>query len=189
MKKIIFVTLLAILFAASAQAEVVCMKNSKKLPVSAAGKVNVKASQFLATSATTCPTGYTQLVTVAEPVTTYTGIWNLTGAANQNYAPATISFPQALESAPTDIIFVEAGTTNSTCTGTSEAPTAPAGILCIYEAYADDLASDFNNRYFSYDGTTGGSGYAASKYGAAIYGYPETTSDYYAWGSWAVTKP
>lgn len=52
------------------------------------------------------------------------------------------------------------------------------------------MAASFLARYESYnpiDGT--GATRSSSKFGAGIYGYRSGAADYYAWGTWAVTKP
>lgn len=187
MKKFIF---LAAFFTItiSAQAEVICMKNRKKLKVTNSS-VKVKAPQILTTAESTCPTGYTQLIEVKDPSTTMTGSWSLSGSETDPYVTETISFPEPLTSAPTSVILVEAGTLNSTCTGSSSSPTAPAGVLCIYEGFQTGLINNFPDRYRTYRtiDVSGGSG-SASIYGAALFGYPQSAADFYAWGTWAVGK-
>ncbi len=190
MKKYLALALLA-LFSQSAQGDVICLKNSQKYSVSASRKVTVKAPQLLTTSAATCPSGYTQLTQFVKEETvktSFTGVWNLSGGPSESYTATTISFPEALSSAPTQTIFVESGTTNTTCTGTVESPTAPAGVLCVYEAVAINLDSPVSSRYFMYRGIDNNSG--ASKFGGAMYGYQDNpANNFYAWGTWAVTKP
>jgi hypothetical protein len=178
------------MLAPSVSAEVICLKNGKKFTVSPANRVNIKANQFITIAESTCPTGYTALLNAQKEPTVYTGAWNLAGANSLGlgYAPGQISFPQALTSAPTSTIFIQAGTSDATCTGTVDNPTAPAGILCVYEGYQEGLKADFSQRYEDYNPTrTGAQG--PSRFGTAIYGYPEAVDNYYAWGTWAITIP
>ncbi len=192
MKKIVLILLSIIFCTFNIQAEVVCMKNIKRYKVSATSKVKVKTPQLLTTEDLTCPAGYTQLVEVPSKPTTFIGSWNLAGQGNGSYGAASISFPEPLDSDPSEVIVVQFGTNNGTCTGSSTAPTAPAGVLCIYEGYQSGLRSDFNNRYNAFTPVDdSGSGRSASRFGTALFGYPTIASsfEYYAFGTWAVTKP
>jgi hypothetical protein len=181
------------LFVQSAHADVICIKNSQRFSVSRS-KVKIRVPSLITTATSTCPSGYTQLTPYVKQETTrtsFTGIWNLSSATGGSYAPATISFPERLSAAPTQTIFVEAGTTNPTCTGTVSNPTAPAGVLCVYESYVFNMLADPANRYYMYSGIAGESPPSnASALGGAMYGYPQDGSiGFYAWGSWAVTQP
>lgn len=181
------------LFVQSAHADVLCIKNSQRISVSRS-KVNVRLPSLITTATSTCPSGYTQLTPYVKQETTrtsFTGLWNLSSATGGSYAGATISFPEQLNAAPTQTIFVEAGTTNPTCTGTVSNPTAPAGILCVYESYGFNMTADSANRYYMYSGTgTESVPSNASALGGAMYGYSQDgATGFYAWGSWAVTQP
>ena len=187
-KKLLAITIALLILSPAVSAEVICLKNGRKFSVSPANKVNIKANQFITIAENTCPTGYTALVDVQKEPTVYTGAWNLPGTTGQAYAAWDISFPQALDAEPTAVIFVEASTNHPTCTGSALNPTAPAGVLCIYEGYQEGLRTDFSQRYDDYHpGKTGDAG--ASRFGAAFYGYRQVAADYYAWGTWAITIP
>jgi hypothetical protein len=188
MKAILVVALTCLSFSLSASAEVICLKNGKKFTVSATNKVNIKAAQFITTAETSCPTGYTALINVPKEPTVYTGVWNLGANAVQSYAASQISFPKALDTIPSSVVFVEAGVTNTTCTGSSANPTAPAGVLCVYEGFQAGLRTDFDQRYQTYDPAETSSN-GVSRFGAALYGYKEDAGEFYAWGTWAVTIP
>jgi hypothetical protein len=178
----------------SAHADVLCVKNSQRISVSRS-RVNVRLPSLITTATSTCPSGYTQVTPYVKQETTrtsFTGLWNLSSTRGGIYADATISFPERLNAAPTQTIFVEAGTTNPTCTGTVSNPTAPAGVLCIYESYGSNMRGNFTFRYFMYSGIgdISESSSNASTLGGAMYGYSEdTTTGFYAWGSWAVSQP
>ena len=62
---------LALLFVTvqSAHADVICLKNSQRISASKA-KVNVRLPCLMTTSASNCPSGYTQLSEFAEQETT-----------------------------------------------------------------------------------------------------------------------
>jgi|GEM_PF-6048495 len=174
----------------AAEAEKICVKNSVRLPVQK-GKVVVRMPRLIQT-AEACPRGSTEItdLALAPSGSTMTGVWNLSGK-DPDWAPAEISFPRRLSSAP-QVEFVAAGGTGTQCTGSVAEPTAPAGYLCIYEAYQFNLRGDFRYRYWTYNPVTAESstGVQASVYGAAMYGYPEASlSEFYSWGTWAVTAP
>jgi hypothetical protein len=173
----------------SAHADVICVKNSQRISVSRA-KVTVRLPSLMTTSASTCPSGYTQLTEFVRQETnrtSFTGVWNLASPTGGSYAAATVSFPEPLSTAPTETIFVRSGISNSTCTGTVSNPTAPPGVLCVYEGVTLNMAAGV--RYNMYSGTDAWDGNASAR-GGAMYGYPDDSSaQFYAWGSWAVTKP
>lgn len=191
MKRYLAVALIA-LVAQTAYADVICLKNSQRISVSRA-KVNVRLPSLMTTSASTCPSGYTQLTEFVRQETTrtsFTGVWNLSSTSGRVYAAATISFPEPLSTAPTQTIFVQSGTTDSTCTGSVLNPTAPAGVLCVYESGGgSNMRANFAFRYYMYSGTDTGDG-GASAFGGALYGYSaDPDFGFYSWGTWAVTKP
>ena len=195
MKKITLVLLGLLLISSSSAfaADRICLKNSKKVNV-VNNKVKIKLPDIIMVSTSACPSGYTELVQVDNfgSGTTMTGIWNLSGAANEDYFASNISFPKPLASAPTSVIFVAAGTNDTICTGSASNPTAPTGVLCFYEALASGMEPLLADRYFSYDPTTNnisGALSSSSRFGAALYGYSDTSSVAYAWGIWAVMVP
>ncbi len=178
----------------SAEAQVICMKNSQQFSVGGlrGRRVNVKTPSLFTTAPARCPIGYTALATIPSGELTadsYTGAWSLSGAAGQTSASASLAFPKTLAADPTQVIFVAAGGTNSTCTGTAENPTAPPGTLCVYEGFPLNMSSTFSARYLSFNPAKSGEA-GASKFGALIFGYPSSsTLAYYAWGTWAVSQP
>ena len=177
-----------------AQAEVICMKNSQSFSV--AGKprarVNIRTPLLFTTAPARCPLGYTSLADIPGgelSADSYSGGWSLAGAPSQASAVAMVSFPKPLAAAPTQVIFVQAGRTDTTCTGTVENPTAPLGVLCFYEGFTTNMASTFSARYVTFNPARAGDA-GASKYGTAVYGYPASAGlSYYAWGTWAVSQP
>jgi hypothetical protein len=178
----------------AAQAEVICMKDNQSFTVSGKSKkrVSVRTPSLFTTAPARCPLGYTLLVDVPSGELTadsYSGGWSLAGAPGQASAVATISFPKALAAAPTQVVFVAAGQTDSMCTGTAENPTAPLGILCFYESFTSNMSSSISTRYVTFNPSRAGDA-GASKLGTAVYGYPASAGlSYYAWGTWAVSQP
>jgi hypothetical protein len=190
MNKITIVTFILASIAlcgSSLSAESICMKNSKKARV-VNGLATIKAPRFLSLEEGDCPSGYTLLKDLDEAPAVQTGTWNLSGGTGETYAASNISFPTALDVAPASVVYVEAGQTDTTCTGSVSAPTAPAGTLCVYEGNATNLLSTFGDRYYLYsalDTTSAGS----SRFGGALYGYVDSPgSAFYAWGTWAVAR-
>jgi hypothetical protein len=178
--------------ASAARADTLCVKDKTRASVRS-GRVTIRLpSQFSSTSSS-CPTGYTSIFSEQESLSgnlssgeTLTGFWNLSGPGGTiSYAAGTISFQKPLASAPT-VEIVRSGGSGTNCTGSANSPTAPAGYLCIYEGVGVNIVPGTNG-YLTYDAT--GSGAQSSRYGAALYGYPDATSSFYAWGTWAVTAP
>jgi hypothetical protein len=97
-----------------------------------------------------------------------------------------ISFPFALASAPT-VDEVLTGSTDAHCTGTSAAPTAAPGYLCLY------IANDFDVTPITglsvYPQNLGNSAEGASPFGAMLTAQATTTGDMSIEGSWAVAAP
>ncbi len=190
MKNLALLTLGLFLLASNLQAEIICLKNSKKASV-VNGKVNIKTPKLITIESSSCPTGYSSLTDLNKAPVTQTGVWNLSGGTAENYAAAQISFPVKLQTAPSSVVFVKKDTWNATCTGSFSNPTAPEGVLCIYETLADNLDTQFEDRYFLYNAIDAGTGdiSTSSIYGGALYGYNETNGvNFYAWGTWAMTQ-
>lgn len=179
--------LLIILLSTSVYAETLCLKKKIKIPV-VNSKVTVKITNKFIKTATTCPTGYEPVFEpdsgTLAPGATLTGVYNATGISTQDYAADSISFQKPLSSAPT-VEIVRLSSSGTNCTGTFENPTAPSGYLCIYESYSGNLVPG-SNGILVYD-LAGSLINVASKQGAALYIYKNNSSNFYGWGSWAVT--
>ncbi|HWX40512.1 MAG TPA: hypothetical protein VN345_05120 [Blastocatellia bacterium] len=67
-----------------------------------------------------------------------TGTWAYRGSKeNGAVGSASISFTLPVKPTPPAIEFVYAGKTGTHCVGTAELPTAPAGYLCVYDAFEE----------------------------------------------------
>ena len=100
--------------------------SSNKTPVVNADKVDGFQGNDLALGTATIPSGMT--------VTGFR-IWEGPAVANNALIQFTVDLPAQAPSAPSDVNFassVYAIDDDLTCTGTSSAPTAPAGKVCIY---------------------------------------------------------
>jgi hypothetical protein len=98
-----------------------------------------------------------------------------------------ISFPLTLSSAPTvdEVVYPN---TDSHCSGSSGAPTAAPGYLCIYIVFQS------NNYYAStsdplYPQEPGTLNFGASTFGTILTAKANTTGTVDVVGSWAVTAP
>ena len=172
-------------------AETICMKNSQKARVNPRNKVNIKTPQLLIITDSQCPYKFTELVEVnryQEPKS-FTGVWSLGGSQNESQASDSISFPRALQDAPSQTIFVASPYTDSICKGTLSEPTAPAGVLCIYEKSSFNLKADFSERYIISNPASSELN-TVSRFGAELIGNRgDLPSNYFASGTWAVTEP
>ncbi|MEA2211259.1 MAG: hypothetical protein QOF83_1207 [Solirubrobacteraceae bacterium] len=93
------------------------------------------------------------------------------------HTDAPISFPVALASAPS--VQVVPGAPTTQCPGSTSAPTATAGYLCIYVFASGGTISEFDPATATAN--------AASKWGVNL---SVVSSQYaYAFGSWAVRAP
>jgi hypothetical protein len=107
------------------------------------------------------------------------------GAAGQNMQiPITFQFP--LSSAPVPHFIVFGGAAPPECTGTSVAPTAAPGHLCVYESAP---AINANGQRVFNPITAGGADNEASTIGAAVAANAIANADFRVRGSWAVTAP
>lgn len=181
----------------SAEAIVLCAKNKQKYSVKNR-KVEVKASRLLVSQTSTCPSGYTAVMTTESAGgtlssgVTLTGFWNISGleSATVSYEAGTISFPKPLATAPAvEIIRLATygGAPTANCAGSASNPTAAPGYLCIYEGYSGNIAAG-STGYHVFD-ANGGAGTLASPQGVALYAYRSGLLPIYAWGTWAVTAP
>lgn len=143
MKKFTLLILGLFILTGNLHAEIICLKASKKVKV-VNDKVNIKTPRLITVATSSCPAGYVLLTDLNKAPTTQTGVWNLSGGSSESYAASQISFPTKLQTVPTEVVFVEADTVNTTCTGTVTNPTAPEGVLCIYEDFARNLKSFFH---------------------------------------------
>jgi hypothetical protein len=97
-----------------------------------------------------------------------------------------ISFPFALAAAPS-VDEVPTGTTDAHCAGTSAAPTAAPGYLCLYVRNEFDVTPITG--FSVYPQNLGDSAEGASPFGAMLTAQATTTDDMSIEGSWAVTAP
>ncbi len=97
-----------------------------------------------------------------------------------------ISFPFALASAP-GVDEVPTGTTDAHCAGTSAAPAAAAGYLCLYVSNEFDITPITGLAV--YPQNLGDSAEGASPFGAMLTAQATTTGTISIEGSWAVTAP
>jgi hypothetical protein len=195
MKRILLATIGTMLVSlGQVSAEVLCAKDIQQFPVTGRTRkiVGVRGPQLFTKAPARCPLGYTLIATIPEgalEADSYSGPWTLSGAAGQPSATGAIAFPKALQAAPTQVIMVGMGEASAICTGTAENPTAPPGVLCVYEAFKSNMAADMASRYLFFDPRKGGDA-GASKIGTSIVGFRGSpTVSYYAWGTWAVTQP
>lgn len=187
MKGLVAIIFVGLLGASVASAEVLCVKNSTKSSKVKNSRVSINLGGQLATSPTTCPAGFKQVADLGQASglsllsgQTLTGIFNLSGGNGEGYAADSISFSKPIVAPPT-VEVVKPGLTSSTCTGSVSNPTAPAGRLCIYQAYQSNISS-----IGTYDPTSINFN-SASKYGAALYGYASGAGNFFTWGTWAVS--
>lgn len=124
------------------------------------------------------------------------GSWNDFGnAENGKHVAESISFTLPLETAPEGEL-VYAKKTGTNCTGSSAAPTAPPGFLCVYDAYEEEEAGTPTThvKFLNFFNTEvqSGVGLGVGKEGTLLHletteigkgGFPFTV----AWGTWAVT--
>lgn len=114
---------------------------------------------------------------------TETGVFfaDATAHGSSELAPASISFPVPLASAPTPTL-VTSGTTPN-CQGSATNPTAAPGYLCVYVGSSANIGE--SGIYNPFGGDAG----TASAYGAGIVIVSAASGDFYADGTWAVTAP
>jgi len=117
---------------------------------------------------------------------TETGVFEIDGYASDGsgneLASGSISFPTPLASAPTPVYSVSP---TAQCPGSSTAPAAARGYLCVYQGGAHDIAGT----PVFYDPTDSGLS-LASRFGAGLVVRAGATSGtFFADGTWAVTAP
>jgi hypothetical protein len=113
---------------------------------------------------------------------TETGTWLLESptASNELFAPISITIPLKSGLTSGKVHFVTVGDTTSSCTGSLQHPTAPAGEMCIYEN-EEPHGVVFKNVQLPEIETTG-----VSPYGALI-AFKEVQANALVSGTWAVT--
>lgn len=116
---------------------------------------------------TTLPTGRT--------VRGFYGI-NSHPSAGSDFVGTAIDYGVLLPSSP-DRIFVPSGASDATCTGTANVPTAPEGVLCVYEAFGSA-----NVGFFTF-----GSVANSHRFGTLITFDTASAGRVTAYGTWAVT--
>ena len=131
---------------------------------------------------------------------TETGSWSVTNGSVPNARSplpntegeifGTITFPIRLSAAPTHVELVKRGRTSTHCTGTPEAPTAPAGWLCVYTGLEHNNPLGISPITAIEDGA--GTQEAASATGAFVVFKPAVEEEFAASdmtdaGAWAVT--
>lgn len=125
--------------------------------------------------------------------TTVTGPWRYDDTATASQAiddRVLITLPGVAPAALTDttVNFAPSpgdpvGDADPACTGTVEAPTAPAGKVCLYADFVDSNLTAVR-------GETGGSSFANSRsFLVTFVMTPAGNADVYAMGSWAYTAP
>jgi hypothetical protein len=113
----------------------------------------------------------------------WTVLGNNTDAGAGDIAANAFSFGAQLAAAPAPV-FVFGGPPTAQCPGSSEAPEAAAGVLCIYVEYQVNINSTINTIIGTETGKT-------SRQGAEVYivNAAAAVGGYGARGSWAVTAP
>jgi hypothetical protein len=96
-------------------------------------------------------------------------------AAAGNFTTGSISYGYPVNNAHT-VVYVKAGTTDTNCTGTFSAPTAPPGFTCVYESTHTNVTSTRGINYI----TNGGVG---------LFGFTAAAGATEISVTWAVTGP
>jgi Collagen triple helix repeat (20 copies) len=111
---------------------------------------------------------------------TETGTWSINSSGKNFEVLAPISFPVRLKAAlaSANVHFVTS--TSTVCTGTVQEPTAPQGVLCVYQAEAFKAPGPVE--VYNASGQVGG----ASPTGAFV-DFEEVEAEGKALGTWAVT--
>jgi hypothetical protein len=130
------------------------------------------------------------LLKTLPPGESEAGVWGDDGTEPSTSAvtvSTTINYPIPLAAGVTPEVRPVAATPNANCPGTTAAPRAAAGFLCVY---IGDVAGVTASSVNTYNPETGSSS-TDSPYGAQVY-FPSNGSanpDFFASGSWAVTAP
>jgi hypothetical protein len=127
---------------------------------------------------TSAPAGSTQLGTFA--------LQGNATAAGQYVAQSSISFPLQLASAPAVIEIQRFATPTTDCPGSSSAPAAAPGYLCLYFDYAQNIYAAAPP-YDLYPQDPTNLDFGASTYGALLGADSAASGEVQAAGSWAVT--
>jgi hypothetical protein len=100
------------------------------------------------------------------------------------YISASISYPFPLASNVTSEVIQEGGAPTADCPGSSAAPSAASGFLCVYVNGGNSLATKEARTY----GDNGKSDY---KLGGVVYAQAGCIAPCSGefWGTWAVTAP
>jgi hypothetical protein len=192
MKKLMIAFIVALLFAGTASADLVCVK--KKVRV-VNGKVNLGAS-VTKVSGSTCPASSKLIANLsalpnesgATPATVagklLTGSFSTGGTAASagDYSAGIITFPFPLSGTKNAQVVESGGSPTAQCPGTYAAPDAVAGYLCIYVSFQDNVTN--HTPYGTIDSFSA----EASRLGAAVYSYATSSGRFYSWGTWAVRE-
>jgi len=138
------------------------------------------------------PTGATgTLPATAGSGESESGSWSVMSGSNPNTGGeivGTISFPIQLSIAPTHVEYLRRGKSSTNCPGSSEAPSATAGFLCVYAGFEHNEPSGFPPLP-TIENAAGAPG--ASVSGAFVVFIPQeeeaVINDAIDAGSWAVT--
>jgi hypothetical protein len=113
------------------------------------------------------------------------GIQHFTNAGTQDHLRQAVSLPGTASAALTDanVNFASAAgasDTDATCKGTPDAPTAPAGKVCLYLTTSAGLGSTFSGEGMPPSG---------NKFGFVVRADNATAAGTGAYGTWAYTAP
>ena len=115
------------------------------------------------------------------PGATETGAWSMNSSGPFVELYTGISFAVPLNGAlPGSNVHFVSSTGGGVCDGTAAEPTAPEGVLCVYQSYSQHVPVE--PEIFNASGLVGG----ASKSGAFVY-FEEVEANALAYGTWAVT--
>ncbi len=97
---------------------------------------------------------------------------------------ASISYPFPLAATPTAQVVQAGGSATAQCPGSSGAPSATPGFLCVYVAGGNGVKATEVRTY-------GDDGSGDYKYGGVVWVDPSCTAPCHGefWGTWAVTAP
>jgi hypothetical protein len=111
---------------------------------------------------------------------TETGVWSANDTNNPAYGA--ISFVHPLTSPPTPHLIPPGGPVPPGCSGTTNAPGASPGQLCVFAQFL------FNSEFAGiFDPGTAGSEEAAGKHGAVVFLFKTGAGHFDGAGTWAVT--
>jgi hypothetical protein len=172
-----------------------CARRDKRLSWNSQGPQGVPGAQGVA--GIQGPKGATGVQGPAGPTTTIApsgitqiGVINAAGeatAAGQYVASQAVSFPLQLASAPT-VVQVPWGSSNAHCPGTTAAPAANPGYLCIFIRGDSNVAQAIAGNDF-YPQEPGNLNYGAGSFGVLLTAESNASGVVEVVGSWAVTAP